>query len=512
MTNLETLRNRVSHVVTSRRLVDDGLIKNHMAIPQSQVEEAKIIRDVVFEAIKETFTGCRINPNKHSFSVKLDGAINVKAQELYDYIQEHPHWKSFLESQHSSKLRTILNLQNVYQERRELKYKKEDDGRRFIYVPFEPKDIPSYNQQGLYHMLNYISESFSRERRASEIFDEVMQLIETERERRIEERNRLMARIEAKYKEDIKASLLKPIGTIQGDVREKLIQERMVKWCNEQGLAPAIPQELTYQNIIPVGTEVSVVVKSGSQEEGWFAVPRSGGFDIPEGFERLMVYDNVTRHDALHQRSRSGSAPIVINEDTFTEFDIAYWNHLIPEEHAQYKAGYEAVVASVTAAEIKVVQDLLDEQKREEEARIQRQKDEIARRREELRRQREREDEELRNLERSYDNENEQKRQERKRRSLDAIARQLQEQAETHSVPEDDDIFDEIIESDYKLLYNPFGVDSKFTLVHPDGEEENFSNEDDLKVRVFEELELDEHEAVIYHKINQSRVYKALEK
>ncbi|BCO16266.1 hypothetical protein_gp213 [Bacillus phage vB_BceM_WH1] len=509
MTNLTELRSRVSHVVSSRRLLSDGLIKDHMAIPTNVAEEKKIVQDTVFEAIKNTFIGCRINPNKNAFSVKLDGAINVKAQELYDYIQEHPHWKSFLESQHSSKLRTILNLQNVYQERRELKFKREDDGRRFIYVPFEPHDIPSYHDQGLYHMLQYLKQSFDREKAASVIFDEVMQLIETERQRRIEERNRLMQRIEAKYKEDIKASLLKPIGTIRGDVREKLIQERMVKWCNEQGLAPAIPQELTYQNIIPVGTEVSVVVKSGSQEEGWFAVPRSGGFEIPEGFERLMVYDNVTRHDALHQRSRSGSAPIVINEDTFTEFDINYWKHLLPEEHAQYKAGYEAVVASVTAAEVKIVQDLLDEQKREEEARIERQKQELEQKREELRRQREREDEELRRLEATYERENEQKRQERKRRSLDGITRQLQEQAETHTV--EDDVLD-IVESDYTILYNPFGVESKFTLVHASGEEENFASEDDLKVRIFDELDLDEHEAVVYHKINQSRIYKQLTK
>lgn len=512
MIQLEALRHKASYVLTSRYLKESQIIEEHMAIPANAEEEQQIVRDTVFNAIKASFIGCRINPNKSAFSVRLNGEITTKAHELYKYIQEHGHWKTFLENTHYSKLRTILNLNNVYQERREIKYKEEEDGRRFLYVPFMIKDIPSYHSYGLFSTLDYLKQSFAKEKAVADIADEVLNIIEVERQRRIKAREELMASLETRYREALQRQLLPSIRGMRrtpNNEKHDLIVKKMTEWAAENNVEAKLPRELTYQNVIPVGTEVSLVVKEGSQEEGWFAVPRSGGFEIPEGFKRLSVYDNITRHDTEHKRSRDGAAPLVLNEDTFTEFDIQYWQHLIPEEYAMYKEAYDRFVAETTDEE--VAQVLAEKQRLREE---------------EMQRKAAEAEAQAAIAEAEAEAE--------KKQSLADLAKRIQESAgerlvednddddieldtdeDVEIIEEDDDYEDDYEHdepadepADYLFFYNGFSRDKRFVLRHASGEEEYFASQDDLRTRAIEELELEA--AIVRFLHNPSRVWTTL--
>lgn len=463
MANATELVSKLNFVLSARHLVGNQYIEEFPPLPQSGAQEEEIMADLMFAYLKKKFPGCRIRKNQHSYSLRLDSHIHRKANKLRDIIQNETEWKNWFEQNHNRLYRTIRDSRNAFPNGYVVR-REERNGNTFLYVPFKANRIYNFMNSGLIDFMNWVDQEYNKDSRLVAIYDEVMRLMEAEIQRRETERLERIRRELEDYKANMMRNLFKPVTSLQesADPLDRLFAQKFIEWARENGKAPEYAVAAGAREMIPTGLKVKVMAPSGSEEEGWVALPPFDGYQEPEGYE-LQGWGKVTSIDMTGDRSRNGQSPIVIQDYIYAEFHLEYWKHLIPEGHAELleatqlirqqaeaeiepfleqerirKEREEAEEAARREAERLRLEEerLIREEQIRREMEEERQRQEARRVARELRERAEREERERIEEQYRLEQEEEARRREAARERMDALAAQLRQQlADNPPVP-----------------------------------------------------------------------------
>lgn len=335
--NATELVSKLNFVMSVRKLREDRYIESYPNLPESSMDEEEIVKDLVFTFLKKRFPGCRIRQNQNSYSLRLDSHIHRKANKLRAIYNGEPEWKQWFEQNHNQIYRKMRDYRQSFPSGYALR-REERNGNIFLYVPFKPNRIYSYLNTGMLDLMRWIDNEYKKDERLAEVYDEAIQLMEQEIERKERERRERIARELRDYKAGLARRLYQPIAELQesDDATERLFAYKMQDWARQNGKAPETALVPTALNMIPTGLKVKVMSPPGSEEEGWIALPPFDGYQEPEGYE-MQGWGKVSSIDMTSERSRQGASPIVVQDYIYAEFHLEHWKHLLPD-------GYEELV------------------------------------------------------------------------------------------------------------------------------------------------------------------------
>lgn len=385
------LLRKLNHAGTARYLSGKSIEIDYPPFSQTDDEEKEVLRTILFTVLKRTFLGCKIRPNANSFSLRLDGHIHKKAAKLRKILRDEPEWQGWFQDNNSRIARRLQNTQSPYHNSNYYRHQEMPDGKSFLYFPFTPQQIYSYASQGLTPYLESIISAHKKDQQLAEVYEETIQLMETEIRRREEEAARLLREKRDQYNSHLFGRLYKSATELQEsqDPLERLFAQKFIDWATENHTAPRYAADIGPVEIVAPGLEVRVMAPPGSEEEGWIVIPPFEGYpEIPADYE-FQGWGSVTRVDMTSERSRGGQSPIVVEEHLFTELDMTYWSHLIPED---YHAVHEVTTRLRAEAQAEIEPFLAEERRREaERKRIENERAETLRIQDELLRQQTRE-------------------------------------------------------------------------------------------------------------------------
>jgi hypothetical protein len=336
MENPRELISKLNYVLTSRRLKSTEVIEEFLPIPTTRKEEQDTVTDMLYLYLKKKFVGCKVRTRANSIAIRMDGRIHLQAEKMRKDIVQNTDWMRWLEQNHRQLHRDLNNNRDVFSHTFQ---KREVDGRQVLYLSHQLDRIPGYAQQGLLRLLTSIDQEYEREESFANHYEQVITLIERETTRREEERRqRLTAELTA-YQDSIKSRLMRPATSLANDrstVSGKL-RTKLNTWANEKGMANAYyAEEPTFDNVVPLETKVRVMHAIGSKEENWYAVPIfDDKYTVPEGHTVEEGWGRVKKHSITDERSKGGTAPLVVENYIYTAFDLAYWENLLPEGYAE---------------------------------------------------------------------------------------------------------------------------------------------------------------------------------
>jgi hypothetical protein len=333
--NATALVSKLNFVMSSRLLANKQYIEEFPPLPQTGAQEEEIVKDLVFAYLKKKFPGCRIRQNQHSYSLRLDSHIHRKANKIREIYNSEPEWKSWFEQNHNQLYRRMRDNRNSFQSGYVVR-REERNGNTFLYIPFKTNRIYQFIQSGLVDFVNWIDAEYSKDSALAAIHGEVTRLMEAEIQRREQERLERIRTELRDYSRRVMEKLFKPAVQLQesADATDRLFAHKFLEWARENGKAPEYAVAPTAAEMVPTGLKVKVMAPSGSEEEGWIALPPFDGYQEPEGYE-LQGWGKVTSIDMTGDRSRNGVAPIVIQDYIYAEFNMEFWKHLLPEGHTE---------------------------------------------------------------------------------------------------------------------------------------------------------------------------------
>jgi len=411
----EELISKINFTLSVRRLKRKEYIEDYPAYPTSQEEEQEEVRNLMFTFLKKLFVGCKIRQNADSFSLRLDGNIHRRANKLREVLQNDRNWKEWLRDNHRNHFETYRRAETTFNGGMVPKQTRED--KIFIYVPFKLDRISDYARNGLAPICKYLEDQHAADSRLSEIYDEVINAIEAEKERRAEEKRLELERRLREYMREVTSRLYKPITFLQEseDPTDRLFAQKMTEWARENGKAPEYALPAGPAEMAVTGQRVKVASPPSSEEEGWLALPLfEGGQEAPEGY-KIEGVGEITGLDiqGQNERSRNGAAPVIVSTYLYTEFDLKYWEHLLP---SGYNEIFEASERLRKEAEEEIAPHLAEIRAREEAAKAEAERLELERA--------QRAEEERQMLEQQLREQEEQARRDRQR------AREAQERSE----------------------------------------------------------------------------------
>ena len=330
---LSPLVNKVNFVIALRDMRQKNEIQEYPPIPETPHQEQEIVKDLVFKFLKHNFKGCHIRVNAHSISLRLDGQIHRKASKIRKIWNDEYEWRQWFERNHRNIYDVMRRNNQAFSGGYGYVEIRTREDKTYLYVPFKPNRIYNYQNNHVRDMFNWLRSEYQKDVQAANIHDEFVQLMETEVERRETERREKYERALNEYQQGLRDRLFRPISELEDsdDIEKQILARKMRQWARENGKQPYYAGELTYDNIVPVGTSVRILSMEGSKSKGWYALPMFDGFEIPEGFTIQQGWGKVTKHDPTGERSLDGAAPIVIQDYIYTSFDVNYWKHLLPE-------------------------------------------------------------------------------------------------------------------------------------------------------------------------------------
>lgn len=443
---LNQLIKKVNVARASKFLLDRQLIDTHVAFPRDGDEEAELVKQMLYEYLKNRFVGCKIRSNSLSFSVRLDGQIHKKVIKVKELLQQNIDWKKWFNEHHRELVRPVerysFNFNGEGVETRDR------DGRKFIYVPLRMNRIHGFNEVGILPLIEHLEKQYKKEIQIAEHYDQAIVLMEQEVARRAEARQKLIELDREKYMTHINNTLIKRITSVNPDgiTFEDKLSVRMHAWCLENGIEPAYAMEPTYNLVVPKSMNVEILCREENTDEDWYAVPTFGGYEIPEGFTKVEGYGDVTDHDETHKRSREGVAPIVVIRHMFCQFDINLWNSHFPEHYDQLldATRHFSNIVAAEVAELEEAEKLrqeIEERERIQQETLRLQEEAIERRREEGRQAEEKAARDRRLQEMvQEDRQKEQAEQERVEQLREELRRQLHETQEAERAMEPDPV------------------------------------------------------------------------
>jgi hypothetical protein len=329
---------KINFVRSARNIHQRGMITEYPLIPTNPEQEKEVVRDLLFSYLKGKFPGCRIRPANVKFSIRLDNDIHKKAKKLREVVLNHQEWRRWFESNHSSILREINQANNAFRGSTSVFEYIEEEGNAFIHVPFELRRIYGYNQDCLMSIMQYIDNEYRKDERLSNIYERTVNIMEAEIARRNQARQDRLTREHSEYLAGVRSRLIKTVNSSQFDRNGITFEDKFLAkvydYCTARGIQPQYAEEVTYDKMLPVGTSVRIMAREGERDQDWYAVPMFGGYETPEGFQLRDRWGKITAHDASNTRSRNGAAPLVLENYIYTAFDQRFWQHTIPQEHA----------------------------------------------------------------------------------------------------------------------------------------------------------------------------------
>lgn len=336
MATLNAMLRKLNHTSTYRLLQSIDIPIEYPPFSSTEEEEKELIRVVLFTYLKKRFRGAKIRQNTNSFSVRLDSAVNRNADNLRSFLRNEREWRSWLNENHSNLYRIISNDNGGFQTDNSVRIQRRDD-KQFLYVPFNPSSIYRYDRNGLTDMIHHLENQWELDEKMSAIFDEVTSLIETEIARREEENARKLRRELESYKAELHRRLFKRTSDLHESDNpiDRLFAQKFETWAAENRVAPSYVVEATADEMAHQDLKVQVLSPKGSEEEGWVVIPPFAGHpEAPENYE-VQGWGRITKIDREGERSRGGTAPIVVAEHLYLEFDLNYWSYLLPENYSQ---------------------------------------------------------------------------------------------------------------------------------------------------------------------------------
>lgn len=362
--DVNKLIGKINFARTSKLLKDRGMIEEHFSFPANNEEEAEAVKRMIYHFLKKRFVGCKLRANSLTFSLRLDGETHKKVKKVKDKVLNDPEWKKWFQENHREILRTIERHGNPFHGQNvEVRQK---DGREFIYVPIQTNRIYQYQTFGLMEMLTFLDQSYTREANVANLYDQVVTLMEGEVRRREDETRTRIANDGTDYGRRIKQNLLKAITRVNptGTTFEDKLEARMHAWCVENGIEPAWAFEPTFDRVVPIGINVDIIVQNEDTDEGWLAVPTFGGYEMPEGYQLLEGYGDVTAHETNGRRARDGANPIVVMKHMYLQYKEELWKNHFPPRYFEILEATRRI-----AEEVKVEVAQAEEQRQEIERR-----------------------------------------------------------------------------------------------------------------------------------------------
>lgn len=326
---------KLNFVKSSRYLKSKEYIGEHMLFPENEQHEADQLRNAIFSFLKKKFHGCHLRVNNHSVSLRLSGSIHIKARKLREIFDRETEWRSWFENNHRTIYSTWRNNRsnwnNGYVQTITV------DEVLYVHVPYIPNRIYNYYDSGIVSMLDFLVKEHKSDENVAAIYDEAIRLMEEEVARKERERRERIERELNDYLSGMKSRLYFSATELQEspDPVDKLFAEKVLAWARENGKAPEYVREAGYAQMVPARTKVQVMNQKDSQEENWYVVPVFEGFQVPEGYELQEGWGLVTKHDEQNDRSRKGTAPIVVEEYIYLSFNMEHWKHLLPEGYTE---------------------------------------------------------------------------------------------------------------------------------------------------------------------------------
>lgn len=353
---INELTAKLNFVRASRMLKGREWIEEHLPLPTSRTEEAETAKTMLKSYLKKRFVGCALRENGETFSVRLDGELHQRVKRVKEIMLTDDHWKRWFQEHHRRLYDEINRHNNTFNgEGIEL---KEREGQNYLYVPLQISQIQNFQQEGIMRLFAFIDGAYSREAQVANRHEEIIQLMEAERARKAEERRRRIQHDRDRYTTMIHQNLLKHTGTIKTDPKtlEERVAVKMHAWCTAQGINPVVAAEPTYANVVPVGINIEMIALQTSDDVSWIAVPTFGQYEIPEGYELIEGYGEVTAHDVTNARARGGAAPIVAQKYIYLEYQEQFWKPFFPARYdeileATRRATHEAEAECAAAAE-----------------------------------------------------------------------------------------------------------------------------------------------------------------
>lgn len=325
--------NKANLVMISRQLVSENVIENNISLPvePSQFEEAN--QNIIFGMVKHYMPGCRIRPASNHITVRLDSQTHQKAKSVRDIVINNTLWAEWFQQNQANVYRRIQEHSSPFQyDGIELRMENE---REFINLSLSPDRLPGYRSTGFSRIHESIKRCMRDQTVLADSFDEVNTLVEEERTRRQEARAQRIERERQELVDSVKESLtptLDKFTSPHSKVTEKF-RELMTAWSQENGLEPRYAVPVTPERILPLNKGVRIVKPTTSTNEGWHCVPMFGGYEMPEGFELIQRWGEVTGFDSESERSLGGTQTVVLQGYVYTAFDRHYWESVFPERY-----------------------------------------------------------------------------------------------------------------------------------------------------------------------------------
>lgn len=333
-TDVNKMVAKINFARASLLLKNADMVDQYLSFPTSKEEEEEAIRKMVYAFIKKRFTGCKLRSNAMTFSLRLDGEIHRKVKLVRDKVLNDPKWKKWFQEHHREMFRTIERHTNIFQgDSIEFRQK---EGRDFLYIPVQQNRIRNFQSTGLMNMFTFLNAAYEREQLVSGHYDDVIRLMEAEIHREREETRLRIEGDQRTFEAHIKANLIKPITRVnrEGTTFEDKLEAKMYRWCQDNGVETAVyAREATYERVIPIGTNVDIIVRDEDLDEDWYVVPTFGGYDIPEGFTLMDGYGDVTGYEKEGRRSRDGASPIIVINHMYCQYDVNLWKAHFPERY-----------------------------------------------------------------------------------------------------------------------------------------------------------------------------------
>ncbi len=393
----QELINKINLVIASRYYLKNNIVSEHFPLSVEKTEMDAILQSMLFKFIKHKFTGCKIRVGAEVISIRLDDEIHRKARKITEAVLDNQDWKEWFLEKQASIINRIQSNASAFKSSNYVRYEVVED-HHYIHVPFLSRKIYDFNVHGVIQLINWMDNEYKKNVYLSSLYNQVTKLITDEVAARNEMRRMRTETERNNYLSGLRSRLMRPINLGDFDRSsinaEDKFKAKMFDWCINNGITPSYAEAITNEIMLPVGTNVRVVVKDGERDDQWYAVPMFGEYEIPEGYVLRDRWARVTDSNSKEKRARDGLAPIVLEGFVYTSFDLRFWAHTIPAEYEALRAQtllmrQEAQVEAVEAKKAYDAEQELQRQRQEEErkARLEQEASELRSKLEQLRSQ-----------------------------------------------------------------------------------------------------------------------------
>lgn len=324
---------KLNFVISSRYVKQAEAVEEYLPIPQTKEEEQAAVVEMMFRYLKKHFVGSKIRTRTYGFSIRLDGIAHRRAKKISEDFYGNQEWRRWFEQNHRRMSDVINRNSNSFGHNFG---RTEKDGKIFLYIPHRLDRIPNYVQNGFHEYLSLIKREITRDNALSEIYEQAINLVEAEVQRKEAERLERLRTELRQYQSSIQSKLFKNLNNLTDDrsTASGKLRHKMRLWAAENGLPNQYAEEPTFDRVVPLETKVRIMNQVGSKEENWFAFPVfETDFAIPEGYVLQNGWGRITKHSENDERSRGGVAPLVVENYMYVSFDIEHWKSLLPENY-----------------------------------------------------------------------------------------------------------------------------------------------------------------------------------